>query len=67
VTSGTETHADANGWLWPDSLDACIAAPQSHRVLFENDLARVLEVVIEPGTREPLHTHRAPRVKIVDG
>jgi hypothetical protein len=67
VTSVTETQAAATGWSWPDSLDACIAAPQSHRVLFENDIARVLEVVIEPGTREPLHTHRAPSVMIVDG
>jgi hypothetical protein len=51
---------------WPDDLDACIAAPASHHVLFENDAVRVLEVIIEPGTREPLHTHRTPSVMIVD-
>ena len=28
---------------------------------------RVLEVTIEAGVREPLHTHRAPSVMIVDG
>jgi hypothetical protein len=27
----------------------------------------VLEVTIEPGVREPLHTHRASSVMIVDG
>ena len=26
----------------------------------------MLEVVIEPGTREPGHTHRAPSVMIID-
>jgi quercetin dioxygenase-like cupin family protein len=31
-----------------------------------NDRVRVLEVVIEPRTREPEHTHRATSVMIVD-
>jgi hypothetical protein len=54
-------------WLWPDTMDALLAAPASHRVLLENDRIRVLEVVIEPGTREPEHTHQAASVMIVDG
>jgi hypothetical protein len=62
--SPTPPHNDQ--WPWPDDLDACIAAPASHHVLFENDAVRVLEVIIEPGTREPLHTHRTPSVMIVD-
>ena len=62
--SQTPPHNDQ--WPWPDDLDACIAAPASHHVLFENDAVRVLEVIIEPGTREPLHTHRTPSVMIVD-
>jgi quercetin dioxygenase-like cupin family protein len=53
-------------WPWPLELDALIAAPDSHRVLFENDRVRVLEVVIEPGGLEPEHTHRWPSVMIVD-
>jgi quercetin dioxygenase-like cupin family protein len=53
-------------WPWPDSLDACVAAPASHLVLLENEAVRVLEVVIEPGVREPTHTHRAQSVMIVD-
>jgi quercetin dioxygenase-like cupin family protein len=52
-------------WRWPRELDALIAAPGSHRLLFENDRVRVLEVVIEPGAREPEHTHRWPSVMIV--
>jgi quercetin dioxygenase-like cupin family protein len=57
----------AGEWPWPDAMDALVAAPSSHRVLVDNDRVRVLEVVIEPGTREPEHTHRAPSVMIVDG
>jgi len=53
-------------WPWPATMDALIAAPTSHHVLFENDQVRVLEVVIEPGTREPEHTHQAVSVMIVD-
>ena len=46
-------------WPWPDSLDAVVAAPGSHRVVLENELTRVLEVTIAPGEREPEHTHLA--------
>ena len=53
-------------WAWPETMDALLAAPASHRVLLENDRVRVLEVVIEPRTREPEHTHRAASVMIVD-
>ena len=45
-----------------DALDAVVAAPDSHRVLLENDRVRVLEVIIRPGEREPAHTHRWPSV-----
>jgi hypothetical protein len=31
---------------WPDKLDAVVAAPGSHRVVFENERTRVLEVMI---------------------
>jgi predicted metal-dependent enzyme (double-stranded beta helix superfamily) len=53
-------------WPWPDVLDALVAAPDSHRLLLENEQVRVLEVVIEPGAREPEHTHRWRSVMIVD-
>jgi ferritin-like protein len=54
-------------WPWPPETDALLAAPATHRVLLENDQIRVLEVVIDAGTREPEHTHRAPSVMIADG
>jgi len=50
----------ASSWLWPDALDAVIAAPKHHVVLFENDRVRVLETLIRPGERTPMHTHRWP-------
>ncbi len=47
-------------WPWPDSLDALTAAPGNHRLLFENERVRVLEVRIGPGQFVPVHTHRWP-------
>jgi hypothetical protein len=35
-------------------------------VLLETPEIRVLEIVIEPGAREPQHVHRSPSVMIVD-
>ena len=54
--------AAAQPWLWPDTLDALIAAPQHHRLVFENEHVRVPEVRIGPGEIVPLHTHRWPGV-----
>jgi hypothetical protein len=43
---------------WPDELDALIAAPVHHTLLFENESVRVLDTKVEPGQTVPLHTHR---------
>jgi quercetin dioxygenase-like cupin family protein len=43
-------------WPWPDRMDASLAARASYRVLVDNNRVRVVQVVIEPGTREPEHT-----------
>ena len=46
---------------FPDGYDAVQAAPNSHKVIFENELVRVLEVTVPPpGTTEPMHHHRWP-------
>ena len=47
-------------WPYPDSLDALIAAPQHHKLLFENEFVRVLETRIPPGETTAIHTHRYP-------
>lgn len=49
-------------WRWPDSLDAVIAAPGNHKVIFENETVRILEVMLRPYEDEPMHTHRLPSV-----
>lgn len=51
---------------WDPALDAVIAAPKHHKVLFENERLRVLEVTLEPQDEEPLHHHRWPSVFILD-
>ena len=50
---------------WPAWLDAMAAAPQSHRVLFENERVRVLEVVVRPGETEPVHAHSWPSLMFI--
>jgi hypothetical protein len=49
-------------WPWPDSLDAMTAAPQYHRLMFENDRVRVLDTRIPVGDIVPVHTHRWPAI-----
>ena len=39
-----------------------IAAPQYHRLVFENERVRVLDTVIPPGETVPVHTHRWPAI-----
>ncbi|MBX9455951.1 MAG: hypothetical protein KL863_08030 [Rhizobium sp.] len=51
---------------WDPELDAVIAAPANHKVLFENDKLRVLEVMLEPDEEEPTHHHRWPSVFVFD-
>src|SRR5215213_2464887 len=60
-----DTAKEPGVWPWPDSLDAVVAAPGSHRVVLENELTRVLEVMIAAGEREPEHTHRWSSVMVV--
>jgi quercetin dioxygenase-like cupin family protein len=48
----------AVAWPWPDELDAVIAAPDFHVVLFEDDRVRVLDGRVPAGATVPLHTHR---------
>ncbi len=47
------------------AYDAVAAAPDNHRVVFENEKVRVLEVTIKPGEKEPFHVHPMPSVMTV--
>src|SRR5581483_4646698 len=53
-------------WPWPDSLEALAAAPEFHTALFENDHIRLLEVTVNPGVSEKIHTHRYPSALVMD-
>jgi len=46
---------------FPRRFDAVQAAPNSHKVVFENPFVRVLEVTVPAaGKTEPMHHHRWP-------
>ena len=51
---------------WDPDLDAVVAAPKHHKVLFENARLRVLEVTLAPQDEEPVHHHRWPSVFVLD-
>jgi hypothetical protein len=50
---------------WPDELDALRASAAHHRLLLENDHARVLESIIPPGETTAIHTHPWPSIQHV--
>jgi hypothetical protein len=59
-------HGQPNLWHWPDSMDSVNAAPKNHKVLFENDHVRLLEVTVQPGETENMHGHKYPSVFMMD-
>jgi len=57
----TENFASTNSepvWPWPDSLDALIAAPDNHKLVYEDSSLRILSVTVVPGILDPIHTHK---------
>jgi quercetin dioxygenase-like cupin family protein len=48
-----------------DELDGVAAAPNNHKVIFENHEVRVIETRIAAGEVTPLHTHLAPTLMYV--
>jgi hypothetical protein len=61
-----EHRAELDTSQWDPALDAVVAAPANHKVLFENDSLRVLEVTLAAGEEEPIHHHRWRSVFIFD-
>jgi quercetin dioxygenase-like cupin family protein len=62
VSAASPPDPATKGCAWPQSIDAVAAAPGNHRVLLENDQVRVLDVVVAPHTKEPVHAHCSPSV-----
>jgi quercetin dioxygenase-like cupin family protein len=48
-----------------ESLDGVIAAPDHHRVIFEDERVRVVELRVKPGETVPVHTHRWTTINYV--
>ena len=46
-----------------DPLDAVVAAPGHHALLFENERVRVLDTRVQPGDTVPLHVHPWPAIQ----
>jgi len=51
---------------WNPALDAVLAAPENHTVLYEDELIRVISVRVAPGATEKPHHHRYPAVFVID-
>ena len=51
---------------WDPALDGVVAAPENHKVLYEDDTIRVIAVSIAPGATEKPHHHRRPSVFVID-
>lgn len=54
IESDVQKHEE---WPWGDELDAITAACDFHAIITENEVLRIVEVVIPPGKKEPMHTH----------
>lgn len=53
-----ETLSSTAKWVWPDSLDAMKAAPENHKLVYEDNDVRVLAVMLDGKQSEPIHTHK---------
>jgi hypothetical protein len=52
--------------VWDPAMDAVVASPKEHAVIFENENIRVLRVAVDGGSGEPNHHHRWPSVFVFD-
>ena len=49
----------------PESFDGPVAAPEHHKVVFENERVRIMEFTVPPGDVVPVHTHRWQSINYV--
>lgn len=64
--AGAWAQQQASSSPFPPFLDAVAAAPKNHKVLYEDESIRFLEVTVRPGEKENLHAHQWSSVFIVD-
>ncbi len=60
LTFGTMIGCDSDGDQDEElAQDAAVVAPDSYKVLLDNDRVRVLEYQIKPGKKDAMHSHPA--------
>ena len=60
LTIGTMIGCDSDGDQDEElAQDAAVVAPDSYKVLLDNDRVRVLEYQIKPGKKDAMHSHPA--------
>lgn len=57
-TNKIDSSSSSEKWTWQDNLDALKAAPDNHKVVYEDDNVRVLAVILDGKKSEPIHTHK---------
>jgi len=57
-TTTIDSSSSSAKWTWPDSLDAVKAAPENHKVVYEDSTVRILQVLLDGHKEEPVHTHK---------
>ncbi len=48
-----------------EAFDGPLAAPEHHKVIFENERVRIMEFKVPPGDVVPAHTHRWSTINYV--
>lgn len=56
TNKATSENSSSEKWTWPDSLDAVTAAPENHKVVYEDSTLRILQVLLDAGKKN-LSTH----------
>ena len=59
-------HAAACGLARPDARDVVAVAPDTHKVLIDNDAIRILDVNLPAGTKQRAHSRSWPAILILD-
>jgi hypothetical protein len=67
VTSDAISSDGTDPKTWDAKFDAPVAAPDNHKILYEDGDVRVLLVTVRPGEKEKVHNHRWPSVLVVLG
>ena len=59
------TNINETAPVYADRFDGPVAAPEHHKVVFENERVRIMEFRVPPGDLVPAHTHRWATINYV--